>query len=143
MTTYEERRELMQMAEAVRLELRSVSQRIHLLINKILSERDLLALQAADEITAGTQFTVKPVTYGKREPRLEQAPVEISTAPKMTKELKRVEAGLKKVQLSAAEALAVVDAEKKSKRKRAPMTPEQKAKAVESLKKARAARGKK
>lgn len=143
MTTYEERRELMQMAEAVRLELRSVSKRIDILINKILSERDALALQSADEVTAGEQFTVKPITYDKKQPRLTQAPVEIAT-PVLTKGLKGIRAGLKKTEQSAEAALAAVDSAKKAKPKRKlkkPMSPERKAQLVASLAKARAARG--
>lgn len=136
----------MQMAEAVRLELRAVSKRVNLLINKILSERDMLALQAADEVTAGEQFTVKPVTYDKKPARirLEDAvePMEIATGkltPAMKKGLEKVAAGLKKTEMSASAALAKVDASKK-RRVRAPLPPERKAKAIAALAKARAAK---
>lgn len=63
MTSFEERRELMHMAEAVREELRSVTKRVHLLINKIIGEGDALMLAAADERSAGMETTVKAVKY--------------------------------------------------------------------------------
>jgi hypothetical protein len=118
-----------------------VAKRIDVLINKILSERDLLAIQSADEVTAGEQFTVKHITYGKREPRLAETPMEVAT-PVITKGLKNIRAGLKKTEQSAEAALAAVDAAKpaKKKRKMKPLTPERKAQLVATLAKARAAK---
>jgi hypothetical protein len=173
-TSFEERRELMHMAEAVREELRSVTKRVHLLINKIIGEGDALMLAAADERSAGMETTVKAVKYngiGKVTEAVEQTLGVKLPAMKGTTVTGRISSAQANISApppapagkracSACHSLEpyphrakncpnahLLQQQKKAevaarpiKKLREPMSAERRAKAVESLKKARAAR---
>jgi len=148
MTSHEERKALLTAAQELHDLLQSIAPRVRQVVNLLIGAGDELALASADEVSAGTQVTKKNVSYvntvtgkagsaafdlpfvpGKRACSLCREPGHRATnCPNAHKiqEQKRAEVEARPV-----------------KKTRAPMTPERKAKAIEALAKARAARGKK
>jgi len=178
MTTHEERQELMGIARQVITELtaanaqmHALNERVHITINKLIGEADALKLQAADEISAGTQATVRKVKFSSpanAEKFPEKTAVIIDSptllAGKLLHEIAekaltqvRVAPGKRACSLcrepghraqNCPNAHTIRDAKKAEvearpvKRTRAPMTAARRAQLVETLKKARAAKKK-
>lgn len=163
MTTHEERAELKRIAQALIEELRSMTKRVHILINHVISEADALAIVAADERSAGEHVTKKNVVYGlPKDAVVIDSPTLL--AGKLLHEVaeKALLAGVRTGKRACSVCRQpghrarncpnahVVQAAKKAavearpeKRKRGPVSPERRAKLVEQLKAARAARGSK
>ncbi len=143
MTTHEERQELLRVARELGEELRSVTTRVHTVINKLIGEADALKLAAADERSAGEHITKTKIVYTPKNTPGPDPVLEAGRTGKRSCSLCR-EPGHQarncpnahKVQAAKR---AAVEA-RPVKKPRAPMSPERRAKAVEALKKARAAR---
>ena len=161
MTTHEERAELMRIAKELTEELRSTTKRVHLVINKLVGAADALALEAADERSAGEHVT-KASPYA---PRFDLPPGAVAnvTVPKIAAPpyMQKIVAGMDaheakrkcsvcrepghraqncpnahKVQAAKK---AAVDA-RPVKKVRGPVSPERRAQLAANLAKARAAR---
>lgn len=161
MTTHEERAELKRIAQALIEELRSMTKRVHILINHVISEADALAIVAADERSAGEHITKKNIVYTGR---IDTTKENLTPPPGPAREVaeKALLAGVRTGKRACSVCRQpghrakncpnahVVQAAKKAavearpeKRKRGPVSPERRAKLAEQLKRARAARGSK
>jgi hypothetical protein len=154
-TTHEERAELKRIAQALIEELRSMTKRVHILINHVISEADALAIVAADERSAGEHVTKKNIVYTGR---IDTTKENLTPPPGPAREVAGVRTGKRACSVCRQPGhrakncpnAHVVQAAKKAavearpeKRKRGPVSPERRAKLVEQLKAARAARGSK
>jgi len=63
MSATEDRAARLAIAEALRLEMRSITQRIDVVINHMLSDADALKLEAADEVSRGDVPKTKVIKY--------------------------------------------------------------------------------
>jgi len=126
-TTTEERQELLAIAKALDAQLRDVRDQMNeikravsLTVCKLIGTSNELKIISADEISAGESVTVKKLTVRPKGKLVASSTVQ-----------------------SAAAALAAADAAKKAKpkRKRKPLTPEEKTILVARLAKARAKKG--
>lgn len=162
MSATEDRAARLAIAKELADELRRVRVRVDAIINHMLSDADSLKIAAADEVSRGDVPTVKKVRFGKPAGELvaslDATPQVMAAIPQIIDALKKVRRACSicrqpghwakncpNAHLVQAEKKAAVDAReaaKKPKRKMPPLTPEQKAKRVESLKKARAAKAK-
>jgi len=164
-------RSLMGELETVKSEFAVIRQRIDRTINKLLEASDELKLKSADEIERGESVTKKDVTYTRRPitsaamkdmtvaTALVAQGVKVGRTLEMVAEVKAKRAcsvcrepghraqncpnahivrAHKKAEAEAADAVM----RNKAARKRGPVSPERKAQLAETLKKARAARGK-
>lgn len=158
MTNHEERKLLLAAAAELHAALREVAPRMNEIINRLISAADDIALDAANEVSAGTQRTVRKLTYGKTQvydvpddklvsgvKTFNDLPIKLTPGKRscsLCRQPGHQARNCPNAHLIQAQKKAAVAA-RPVKKTRGPVSPERRAQLVANLAKARASRGKK